>query len=96
MLTPFKFGLRENNTTELAITTIYDKLLKNLDENKITCSIFLDLRKAFDSVNLEILLQKLYHYRIRGKMFKLLTSYLNERHISGVRMQNQTSISAFF
>ena len=46
ILTPFQFGFRENNSTELAITTFYDKLLKNLDENKITCSIFLDLKKA--------------------------------------------------
>ena len=79
--TPFQFGFRENNSTELAITTFYDKLLKNLDENKITCSIFLDLKKAFDSINNEILLQKLYHYGFRGKMFKLLTSYLSERYI---------------
>ena len=80
-MTPFQLGFRENNSTELAIITIYDKLLKNLDEKKITYSIFLDLRKAFDSVNHENLLQKLYHYGFRGKMFKLLTSYLSERHI---------------
>ena len=66
-MTPFEFGCRENNSTELAITTFYDKLLKNLDENKITFSIFLDLRRAFDSVNHEILLRKLYHYGFRGK-----------------------------
>ena len=45
ILTPFQFGFRENNSTEIAITTFYDKLLKNLDENKITCSIFLNLKK---------------------------------------------------
>ena len=81
ILTPFQFGFRENNFTELAITTFYDKLLKNLDKNKITCSIFLDLKKAFDSLNHEILFQKLYHYGFRGKMFKLLTSYFSERYI---------------
>ena len=80
-MTPFQFGFRENNSTELAITTFYDKLLKNLDENKITCLIFLDLKKAFDSANHEIILQKLYHYGFRGKMFKLLISYLSERYI---------------
>ena len=41
-LTPFQFGFRENNSTELAITIFYDSLLKSLDENEITCSIFLD------------------------------------------------------
>ena len=54
ILTPFQFIFRENNSTVLAITTFYDILLKNLDKNKITCSIFLNLRKAFDSVNQEI------------------------------------------
>ena len=76
ILTPFQYGFREDNSTELAITTFYDKLLKNLNENKITCPIFLDLRKAFDSVNHSILLKKLYHYGFRGKIYELLTSYL--------------------
>ena len=63
------------------MTTFYDKLLKNLNEDKITCSIFLHLRKAFDSVNHEIHLQKLYHNGFRSKLFKLLISYLSKRHI---------------
>ena len=53
LLSPCQYGFRENNSTELAITSFYDKLLNNINENKITCSIFLDLRKAFDSVNSE-------------------------------------------
>ena len=69
IFTSFQFEFRKNNFTELAITTFYDRLLKYLDENKITCSIFLDLRKGFDSVNHEILLQTLHHYEFRGKMF---------------------------
>ena len=81
ILTPSQFGFTENNSTELAITTFYDKLLNNLNGKLITCSIFLDLRKAFDSVSHEILLKKLYHYGFRGKMFNLLSSYLSMRQI---------------
>ena len=39
-----------NHFTELALTFIHDQLLKNLNNNKYTCSIFLDLSKAFDTV----------------------------------------------
>ena len=92
ILTPFQFGFRENNSTKLTITTFYDRLLKNLDENKITCSIFLDLQKTIDSVNHEILFQKFYHYGFRDKMFKLLTSYLSERHIC-VKIDGKVSSS---
>jgi len=37
----------ENHSTELVITTIYDELLRNFDNKLITCSLFLDLSKAF-------------------------------------------------
>ena len=74
-------GFREKNSTELAITSFYDKLLDNVNENKITCSIFLDLRNAFDSVNHQILLKKLYHYEFCGKIFNFLKSYLADRKI---------------
>ena len=69
-----QFGFRINSSTELAITTLYDKLLNNLNENKVTLSLFLDLRKAFDSVNHQLLLKKLnlYHYGFRGPVFTLL------------------------
>ena len=49
--TDSQFGFRTNNSTELAVTSIYDKLLQNLEDKKVTCSIFLDLKKAFDSVD---------------------------------------------
>jgi len=46
VLTPSQYGFRENSSsTELAIIFFYDKLLNNLNENKITCSIFLDLKR---------------------------------------------------
>ena len=47
---------RNNHSTSLAITDLYEYLLRNLDNKLISCAVFLDLRKAFDSVNHSILL----------------------------------------
>ena len=81
ILTPSQFGFRENSSTDLAITTFYDKLLNNINDGKITCSMFLDLKKAFDSADITILLKKLYHYGFRGPAFNLLKSYFTDRKI---------------
>ena len=62
ILTPSQFGFRTNSSTELAITTLYDKLLNNLNEKRVSFLLFLDLKKAFDSVFHLILLRKFYHY----------------------------------
>ena len=72
-------GYRENHSTELAITSIYDELLSNFDNKQITCSLFLDLSKAFDCSDHEILLDKLYHYGIRGVSHKLFSNFLHNR-----------------
>ena len=81
MIKPSQCDFRINSSTELAITTLYDKLLNNLNENKVTLSLFLDLRKAFDSVNHQLLLKKLCHFGFRGPVFTLLQSYLSDRRI---------------
>jgi len=50
-----------------------------LDEHKLACGVFVDLQKAFDTVDHNILLAKLYHYGIRGKVHSLFRSYLTGR-----------------
>ncbi len=79
VLSKHQFGFRENFSTELAVTDIYEKLLHNLDTGLHSCTIFLDLAKAFDSVSHTILLQKLEKYGIRGLALKLFKSYLSNR-----------------
>ena len=74
-----QFGFRKSYSAELAATNLNDVLLKNLDRKDITCAIFLDLAKAFDSVNHQILLQKLEKYGIRGTALKFFESYLSNR-----------------
>jgi len=51
-----QYGFRENHSSELAITTIYDELLRNFDNKLITCSLFLDLSKAFDCLTMKFYL----------------------------------------
>ena len=63
----------------LAITQVFESLLNNKDINKSSCAIFLDLAKAFDSINHQILLNKLEHYGVRGVVHSLFKSYLENR-----------------
>ena len=79
LLYEYQFGFRKNHSTELALIEIVDQIRMSLDENKITCGIFVDLSKAFDTVDHEILTGKLEHYGIRGKTLELICSYLQNR-----------------
>ena len=62
----YQYGFRQNHSTTLALVDIIDKIKNNLDENKFGIGIFLDVKKAFDTVNHEILFDKLEFYGFRG------------------------------
>ena len=62
-----------------AIITLVEKVSKALDEGKIVVGVFLDLKKAFDTVNHTILLRNLELYAIRGNVHDWLSNYLNNR-----------------
>ena len=72
LLLASQFGFRTNSSAELTVTSIYDKLLQNMDDKKVTCYIFLDLQKAFDSDDHTIILKKLNHCGFRGSTPKFL------------------------
>ena len=55
---------------------LQDKIISAIDKNNFGLGIFMDLSKAFDIVDHEILLYKLKHYGIRGNALKWFTSYL--------------------
>ena len=81
ILSASRLGFRTNSSTELAVTSIYDKLLQNMDDKKVTCLIFLDSQKAFDSVDHTIILKKLNHYGFRGSTLNFFKSYLENCRI---------------
>ena len=74
-----KFGFRKNNSTSLALIQITEKIKESIDKGKHGCGIFVDLRKAFDTVNHNILLTKMEHYGIRGLALQWFKSYLTNR-----------------
>jgi len=79
ILYEFQFGFRQGHSTEHALVEIVDKMKQAIDNNELTCGLFLDLSKAFDTVNHEILLYKLDHYGIRGPALKPIKNYLTNQ-----------------
>ena len=79
ILSKHQFGFRKNRSTEDAILKLTDKISKVLDERKYTLGVFLDLSRAFDTVNHEILCKTLEHYGIRGICLQWFKNYLRER-----------------
>ncbi len=61
----YQFGFREKHSTSLALIEIVDNILKDMEEGKLVAGIFLNLSKAFDTIDHDILLDKLQHYGIR-------------------------------
>lgn len=74
-----QFGFRPKSGTENATIEMTNLITKAIDQNKIVTGIFMDLKKAFDIVNHDLLLEVLHKYGVRGNTLKLFTNYLEER-----------------
>ena len=79
ILYAYQFGFRKNYSTTQAVMEVLDNIYQHWDNHEVTMGIYLDLQKAFDTVNHSILLQKLDIYGIRGTVLKWFRSYLNNR-----------------
>ena len=81
LLNDNQFGFRPNSSTAFAISSLYDKLINNIDNGLFSCCVFLDFSKAFDTVDHKILLWKLHKYfGIKGTCLNLFESYLSNRY----------------
>ena len=79
ILYDLQYGFRNKHSTQHAILDIVNTIHFNMDNRKYSCGIFIDLKKAFDTVNHEILLTKHEHYGIRGVINSWFRSYLQGR-----------------
>ena len=74
-----QYGFRKEHSTELACIEIVDRIIMSLDENETPINIYLDLSKAFDTLNHNILLSKLRYYGIKYTEYSLFKIYLSNR-----------------
>ena len=79
ILYKYQLGFRKSHSTSHAIISLVEKINNALDSGQILIGVFLDFKKAFDTVNHKILLVKLFIYGIRGNILKWFKSYLNQR-----------------
>ena len=74
VLSDSQYGFRKGLATENAIFKLINEILNSQNSKTKTGSVFCDLQKAFDTVNHDLLLDKLQYYGIRGKVIKLIES----------------------
>jgi len=74
-----QYGFRSNHSTEYAALELVDRIITEMDKNNCPINIFMDLSKAFDTLNHEILLYKLKYYGFNDISLKLMQSYISNR-----------------
>ena len=90
---PLQFGFRSKHSTTNSLINCIEKIFTALDSGNFGCSVFIDLQKAFDTVDHSILFSKLKHYGIRGIPLSWFKSFLSFRKqfvsISGSQSNSQ-------
>ena len=85
-----QYGFRSKHSTQHVILDIVNNIHNCMDSVKYPCGIFIDRKKAFDTVNHSILLAKLENYGIRGLINTWFKSYLTDRRQS-IEIDNHIS-----
>jgi len=74
-----QFGFRSKHSTSHALISLTETIKNHLDNKELVSGVFIDLAKAFDTVNHSILCKKLSYYGFRGKFNELIKSFLTNR-----------------
>ena len=80
ILSPSQFGFQRTLSTYMPVLLLQEQITKAFENGNIAVAIYLDLKKAFDTVDPSILSQKLKLYGIKGIPLKLIQSYLSDRY----------------
>ena len=72
-----QFRFKQQYSTSHALINITENIRISLDDGNIVCGVFVDLQKAFDTVDHQTLLAKLNYYEIRGVSNDFLKPYLS-------------------
>ena len=79
LLSQFQSGFRPGHSTSTALLDVSDYILKNIDEENLTGTVFLDLSKAFDMIDHSLLKIKLTALGVRGRALAWFDNYLSGR-----------------
>lgn len=79
LLSSAQHGYLKGKSVETAVYDFIDRILSGFEDRKLSMGIFLDLSKAFDSLDHSIILEKLEHYGVRGPSLEWISSYLTNR-----------------
>ena len=93
ILSEKQFGFRKGLSTENAIINFIDNIYTGLENRQHTAAIFMDLSKAFDVLDHQILAIKLEHYGFRGKFLELILSFISNRsyfvNVNGLKSESK-------
>lgn len=74
-----QFGFQKNKSTYMPLLLLQDNITRVFEDGEFALGLYLDIKKAFDTVNTKILLDKLHKYGVRHRSHQILSSYLTER-----------------
>ena len=91
ILNPNQHGFRPGHSTIDVVANFTDDIYNAMNEGKCTLAVYIDFKKAFDTVNHNILIQKLYYLGIRNRTLDWITNYLTNRDQCTLANDNTSS-----